>query len=110
MRRQRSVLFCGPTRKGWGCLGRPDGILQDRVATTMVTPEMLPVWRHVDDVLITNLSVRVTMSTRGVLMGGGNERWGSKSKKSEVDEATKMICGLSFDLDYWVILNFRFYS
>ena len=97
MRRQRSVLFRGPARKGWGCRGRPGGMPQDGVATTMATSEMLPIWRHVDDVLIAKLSVRAAMSTRGVLMGGVDERWGSKPKKSEVAEATKMICGPSFD-------------
>ena len=66
MRRQRSVLFRGPTSEGWGCLGRPDGMPQYGVAMTMVTPKMLNVWRHVDDVLISKLSVRVVMEDWGV--------------------------------------------
>ena len=70
---------------------------QDGVATTMATPEMLPVWRHVDDVLILNLAVRVAMSTRMPPKVGGDERWGSKPKKYEVAEVTKMICSPSFD-------------
>ena len=57
----------------------------------MVTPEMMHVYKHVDDVLIANLAVRVAISTRISSKGGGNERWGSKPKKSEVAEATKMI-------------------
>ena len=91
MRRQRSVLFRGPDSKGWGCRVRPVGILQDGVATTTAMLEMLPVWRHVDDVIIANLEVRVEMSTRMPQKGGRDERWGSKPKKSEVVEATKMI-------------------
>ena len=58
----------------------------------MATPEMLPIWVHVDDMLIVKLSVRVAISTRMPLKGGGDKRWGSKSKKSEVAEVTKMIC------------------
>ena len=74
MRWQWSVLFRGPVRKVWGCLGRPDGMPQDGVATTMVTPEMLPEWRNVDDVLIAKTAVRVAISTRILLKGGGDER------------------------------------
>ena len=44
------------------------------MATTMVTPEILPVWQHVDDVLIKNLAVRMAMSTRMPLKGGGDDR------------------------------------
>ena len=55
-------------------------------------PEMLPIWRHLDDVLITNLAVRVPISTRISSKGGEDERWGSKNKKYEVAEVTKMIC------------------
>ena len=65
---------------------------QDGVATTMVTLEMLNVWRHVDDVLIAKLTFRVAMSKSMPLKGGGDERWGSKPKKSEVAKATKIIC------------------
>ena len=43
MRRQQFVLFCGPNSEGWGCYGRPDRMPQYVVATTMATPEMLPV-------------------------------------------------------------------
>ena len=64
---------------------------QDGVATTLATPEMLPVWKHVDDVLIAKLAVRVETSTRIPSKGGGDERWGSKPNKSEVAEATKII-------------------
>ena len=64
---------------------------QDGVATTMAMPEMLPVWQHMDNVIIVKLEVRVAMSTRMPLKGGGDEIWGSKPKKSEVAEATKMI-------------------
>ena len=53
---------------------------------------MLPNWQHMDDVLIAKLEVRVKMSTRTLSKGGGDEKWGSKPKKSEVAEATKMIC------------------
>ena len=74
MRWQWSVLFRGPVRKVWVCLGRPDGMPQDGVATTMVTPEMLPEWRNVDDVLIAKTAVRVAISTRILLKGGGDER------------------------------------
>ena len=91
MRRQRSVLFRGPTSEGWGCQGRTNGMTQDGLATTMVTLEMLPVWRHVDDVCIANLSVRVAMSTRMPSKGGVDEIWVSKPKKFEVAEATKTI-------------------
>ena len=52
---------------------------------------MLPVWRHVDDMLITKLAVRVDISTRIPSKGGRDERWRSKPKKSEVAEATKTI-------------------
>ena len=97
MRRQRSVLFCSPDRKGWGCLGRTDGMPQDGLAKTMATPEMLPVWQHMDDVLIAKLAVRVAMSTRIPSKGGRDEIWVSKPNKSEVAEATKMICRPSFD-------------
>ena len=65
---------------------------QDGVATTMATPEILPIWQYVDDVLIGNLAVRVEISTRMPSKGGGDERWGSKPHKSDVAEATKMIC------------------
>ena len=91
MRRQSSVLFHGPTSKGWVCWGRPDRIPQDDVATTMATPEMMTTWRDVDDELIVKLTVRVEMSTRMPLKGGGDERLGSKPKKIVVAEATKMI-------------------
>ena len=47
---------------------------QDGVATTMVTPEILPVWKHMDDVLIVKLSVRVAMSTRIPSKGGRDEK------------------------------------
>ena len=57
----------------------------------METPEILPVWRHVDAVLIKKLTVRVTMTTRIPSKGGGDKRWGSKPKKSEVSEATNII-------------------
>ena len=59
--------------------------------TAMATLEMLPVWKHVDDVLIANIAVRVAMSTRMPSNGGGYERWGSKTNKSEVSKATKTI-------------------
>ena len=52
---------------------------------------MMPVWRHIDDVLIANLAVRVAMSTRMLSKGGLDERWVSKPKKSEVAVATKII-------------------
>ena len=74
MRRQRSVLFQGPASEGWGCRGRPGGMPQDGVATTMATPEMLTVWQHMDYVLIAKLSVRLVMSTRMPSKGGGDER------------------------------------
>ena len=54
---------------------------QDGVATTMATPEILPVWRHMDDVLIANMAVRVAISTRMPSKGDGYEIWGSKPKK-----------------------------
>ena len=57
-------MFCGPDSKGWGCRGRPNGMPQDGVDINMETPEMLPVWRHVDDVFIAKLAARVVMSTR----------------------------------------------
>ena len=85
-------MFCGPDSKGWGCRGRPNGMPQDGVATNIATPEMLPDWRHMNDVLIAKLVVRVAMSTMMPSKGGGDERWGSKLNKSEVSEATKMIC------------------
>ena len=72
-------------------------MLQDGVAMTMVTPEMLPIFQHVDDVLIKKLSVRLAMSTRMTSKGGGDEKRGSKPKKSEVAKATNMICSPSFD-------------
>ena len=90
MRRQRSVLFCGPASEGWGYRGRPNGIPHDGVDTTMATPEMMLVWRHVDDVLIAKLAVRVTIPTRILLKCGRDERQGSKPKKYEVSGATKM--------------------
>ena len=92
MRRQQSVLFCGPTRKVLGCRGRPNGIPQDGVATTMVMPEMQPVWRHVDDVFIANMAVRVAMSTMILSKDGKDERWVSKYNKYKVAKAIKMIC------------------
>ena len=52
---------------------------------------MLPIWRHMDDVLITKLAVRMATSTRMPSKGGGYEIWLSKRKKSDVAEATKMI-------------------
>ena len=91
VQRQRSVLFCGPAREGWGCRGRPGGMTQDGMATNMSTPEILSVWIHVDDVLIAKLSVRVAMSTRMPSKGGVDEIWVSKPKKFEVAEATKTI-------------------
>ena len=65
---------------------------QDGVYTTTATTEMMPVWRHVDDVLIKNLEVRVAISTRIPSKGDGYERWGSKPNKSKVAEATKISC------------------
>ena len=91
MRRQRSILFFGIASEGWCSRGRPNRIPQDGVATTMATPEMLPMWRHVEDVLIANMLVRVAISTSRPSKGGRDERWGSKSKKFEFSEATKMI-------------------
>ena len=91
MHRQRSVLFCGPASEVWGCQGSPHGMPQDGLDTTMATPEMLLVWQHVDAEIIAELEVRVAMSRRMTSKGGGDERWGSKPKKSEVAEATKMI-------------------
>ena len=64
---------------------------QDGVATTLATPEMLPVWKHVDDVLIAKLAVRMATSTTMQPKGGGYEIWLSKRKKSDVAEANKMI-------------------
>ena len=72
---------------------------QDGVATTMATLEMLPVRKHVDDVIIENMAMRVTISTRTPPKGGGDERWVSKPKKSEVSEATNMML--------WVQLSAR---
>ena len=69
-------------------------MLQDGVATTMARLEILPFWQHMDDLLIANLAVRVVISTRIPSKGGGDERWGSKPKKYEVAEATKMIRGV----------------
>ena len=94
MRRQRSVMFFVPSREGWGCRGRTNGMLQDGVATTMARLEILPFWQHMDDLLIANLAVRVVISTRIPSKGGRDERWGSKPKKYEVAEATKMIRGV----------------
>ena len=91
MRKQRSIIFNSPAREGWGFQGRPVGMIQDGVATTMVTPEMLPIWRHVNDDLITKLELKVAISERMTSKSGGDERWGSKPKKDEVSEATKMI-------------------
>ena len=91
MRRQRSFLFCGLAIKGWGCQGRLDRITYDGVDTTMSMPKLLPVWQHVHDVLITNLTVRVAMLAMMSSKGGGDERWRSKPKKFEVAEETKMI-------------------
>ena len=45
---------------------------QDGVAKNMVTPEMLPDLRHMNDVLISNLVVRIEISTRITLKGGGD--------------------------------------
>ena len=95
--RQRSVLFCGPTREGWGYWVRTNGMPQDGMATTTSPPEMLPVCPHVDDVLITKLAVRLEISKRMLSKGGGDERWGSKPNKYEVDKATNMICIPSFE-------------
>ena len=81
MRRPRSVLFRRPAIKEWVC-----------VATAMAMLEMLPVWRHMNDVLIANLKVRLEMSTRTTLKGGGDEIWGSKPMKTEVSKTTKIIC------------------
>ena len=64
-----------------GLPSSPDGMPQDSVATTMATPEILPVWKHVDDVLIENLSVRVAMPTRMTYKGGRDEIWGSKPNR-----------------------------
>ena len=61
------------------------------MAATMATPEMLPVCRHVDDVLIENLTVRVDMSTRMLSKVGGDNRRVSKANKFEASEAVKMI-------------------
>ena len=91
MRKQRSIIFHGPAREGLGFPGRPIGMMQDGVATTMVTPEMLPIWRHVNDDLITKLALKVAISERMTPKSGGDERWGSKPKKDDVSEATKMI-------------------
>ena len=91
MRRKCSVMFCGPASEGWGDQGSPDGMPQDGVATTLATPEMLPVWKQMDGVLIAKLAVRVETSTRIPSKGGGDEKWGSKPKKSEVSKATKII-------------------
>ena len=44
-----------------------------------------------DDALIAKLAVRVAMSTRMRPKGGRDETWGSKPKKYEVAEATRMI-------------------
>ena len=65
-------MFCGPANKVWGCRSRPDGMPQDGVAKNMVTPEMLPDLRHMNDVLISNLVVRIEISTRITLKGGGD--------------------------------------
>ena len=59
---------------------------------------MLHVWRHVYDVLIANLAVRVAMSTGIMSKGGGDDRWGSKPKKYSVAEASKMICRVLQDV------------
>ena len=88
---QRYVLFRCPTRKLLVCWGRPNGMPQDGVSTTMVMPKILPAWRHMYDVLIAKLAVRVAMSTSMPPKGGGYDRWGYKPKKYEVSEATKMI-------------------
>ena len=61
------------------------------MSKTLVTLEILPLWKHVDDLLIKNLEVRVVISTRMPSKGSGDEIWGSKPKKSEVAEATNMI-------------------
>ena len=82
--RQQSILFFGSASEGWGCWGRPDEIAKDDVATTMAMPKILTVWRHVGDVIIVDMAVRVAMSTRMPSKGGGDEIWGSKPKKSEV--------------------------
>ena len=47
---------------------------QDGVDMNMSTPEMLPVYQHMDDVLIPNLALRVAMPTRMPSKGGGDER------------------------------------
>ena len=65
---------------------------QDGVDITMLTLEIMPVWKHVDDVLIAKLSVRLVMSTKMPSKGGGDERWVSKPNISEVYDATKIIC------------------
>ena len=91
MCRQRYVLFRSPNSKVLVCRGRPNGMPQDGVSTTMVMPKILPVWRHMYDVLIAKLAVRVAMSTSMPSKGGGYDRWGYKPKKYEVSEATKMI-------------------
>ena len=72
MRRQRSVLCCGPASKGRGSRGRPDRMPQDGVSTTMATPEILPVWLHVDGMIIAKLAVRLVMSTRMLSKDGGD--------------------------------------
>ena len=43
------------------------------VAATMVTPEILPVWKHVDGVIIAKMELRVAMSTRMLYLGGGDK-------------------------------------
>ena len=64
---------------------------QDGVATTMATPEMLPVWRHMDYVLIANLAGRVEILTRMLSKGCGDEILGPKPKKSKDAEVTNII-------------------
>ena len=64
---------------------------QDGMANTMLTPEMLPVWLHMDDVPIANLAVRVSKSTNMPSKGCGDKIRGSKPKKSEVAKEIKMI-------------------